>query len=822
VNFDPRLIEFLRAHIHPARNLLFLGLSQQEATEISSRLHIPIRYICESSDFNKELDSIDPESFDAVAIVNTLYLVPQEEDIRVLAHKIARTLRPEGTLLLLEPNARAARDLLQDSGHAGVGLSHRGVAQIFAEAGLNILEVKPRFLPVSNGGKLTHLTVESEWFQMLFGARYLIKARRSQQELTSTAKKAVERGEAEVRHYVFLCILLLLGLFVRLYHVTHPPNDGPVWRQTQTLMMARQYYESRLNIFFPQVYWRTLNEAPIEGYVGGTELNVTPFLTALLYYIFGVQDWVGRVFPIIFSIVGLAYFHRIVARFCSLRTALFSTTLLCFAPMYLFLGRVQMPESLTFCMIFMTVYYFDRWLEGEGYRLFPHAAASCAGMLLAKPQTAYMAIPLAFLVLNRDGFRTIIRPRYYLFLTVVLPLCSAFYIWSFVLLPGYTGISLQSRSIFRYGFHFLRQSHFYTLMWSRALSSPVGTSVTLLGLLGFLVPGRRLRDWFPHVFLLASVLSIFYMPGMHYHNPYYQTLFVPPLAMLGGKFLNLLARQKIGKILSFVLLIFALATSLQAAKEFFSVKYYSGDAYSRCGTWIREHSTPEDRVIVAAEDPSTLYFADRMGWICRAQHDGKPIMFSKELIGRLMPLGASIVAIPEIFSFDTYTKQRGDAGKLRDYLYDSFKCHREDNFAVFFLKEPADLVIPPSGIIDCNDASAFKYLRGSWGPRFLDRYGTGYIHKDKGAAQVKFVARRQITRIDMVVSGEKDGGIVTARVNGRPYGEYTLPKAWKRYTVSIALDRPLERGETVEIDVDIRYPSAIESQRFLLWQIEAL
>lgn len=110
--------------------------------------------------------------------------------------------------------------------------------------------------------------------------------------------------------YVILLGLIALGtLGVRLYHVIYPPYS---WRDTQTLMIARNYFREGMNLFAPSVNWRNLKEVAPRGLVGGTELNVTPYLTALLYRIFGIQYWVGRVVPIFFSLLGIVCFFRLV------------------------------------------------------------------------------------------------------------------------------------------------------------------------------------------------------------------------------------------------------------------------------------------------------------------------------------------------------------------------------------------------------------------------------------------------------------------------------------------------------------------------------
>lgn len=769
------------------------------------------------------MEQLGPGSIDAVVAFDFFHRLGSRAEVRGVLEKIRRILRTSGRLLVIEPNARYGRWRGIDSPTDGVPLSHRALAEGAAAAGLEVVSVWPRFLPESNRGTLLRMSIDSDWLQMLFGRRLLLEAAAggTPSSCAATVGARIREGERPLRYFLLLGLILLAGLAARLHNVTAPPNDSIIWRQTQTLMIAQKYYESRLNIFFPQVFWRTMDSVPEHGYVGGTELNVTPFLTALLYYVFGTADWVGRIIPIFFSILGLAYFHRMTHRFCGARAAAFSTSLLCFAPRYLFLGRVQMPESFMFCMMFMAVYYFDRWLERDGCRFFPHAVAACVMMLLAKPQTVFMAMPMVFVVLWRHGVTSVRHVRLYGFLAAVLAPAAAFYFWSFVVVPSRTGIALQGPSILTYGFDMLRHSEFYERIWESTRTGSVGGALTALGIAGLVVPARRRRGWFPHVFLLGAVSSIFMMPGMHYHNNYYQTLFAPPAAMLAAGFLSFLSARRPWAFAALPVVAVAIVQSVQSSGDLFAFHPARG-AHYLCGTWIRRHSSTDDRVLVAEQDPSTLYFADRTGWICRTQGDGKPFVFSKELIGRLSALGASIIAVPHAVHFDTYVHARDDAGKLRDYLYDTFLSHRSEEFAVFFVKEPADLTIPATGVIDCTETSCFKYLRGNWGRRYLDRYGRGYVHKDHGPAVIKFVASARTDLLVITLSAEQNSTVATLAINGNPAARHAFSRAWIRDAIPVRLDPPARRGHTVEIQLDVLDPTGAESKRALLWEVEAV
>jgi hypothetical protein len=95
--------------------------------------------------------------------------------------------------------------------------------------------------------------------------------------------------------------VLLIGLVLRCYHIGMPPIDFLAWRETQTLMVARNFCREGMNLLRPSVDWRTTYEVAPRGTVGGTELQVVPYLTAVLYQVLGMRYWVGRVVPICFA-----------------------------------------------------------------------------------------------------------------------------------------------------------------------------------------------------------------------------------------------------------------------------------------------------------------------------------------------------------------------------------------------------------------------------------------------------------------------------------------------------------------------------------------
>jgi len=107
----------------------------------------------------------------------------------------------------------------------------------------------------------------------------------------------VQGALAERRWAIALGATLALGLGLRLHGIHAPILDHPGWRQGDTAAIARNFATLDLNIFHPQADY----DGPPPNYVE-LELQIVPFLAALLYKIFGIHEIFGRLISIGFSL----------------------------------------------------------------------------------------------------------------------------------------------------------------------------------------------------------------------------------------------------------------------------------------------------------------------------------------------------------------------------------------------------------------------------------------------------------------------------------------------------------------------------------------
>ncbi|MFM1919386.1 MAG: hypothetical protein RLZZ303_1020 [Candidatus Hydrogenedentota bacterium] len=589
---------------------------------------------------------------------------------------------------------------------------------------------------------------------------------------------------------VLIGLILAVGLTLRIYRVNYPPADYHCWRQTQTLMIAHSYAERDMNLLHPRVYWRNTVDEPLEteGIVGGTELQVTPWLTALLYKVLGTAPWVDRVVPIFFSLAGVVFFFLLLERFAGLAAAGIGAFLLSVSPMYLFFGRVHMPEAFALAVSFMTLYWFDRWLETRGWRDFALALAACVLTLLGKPTMALIALPMLYLVLLRHGWRFVLEWRFYLFGGVTLLFFVAFNLYTFRVLPDVSQLlfyapGLTNRAV-------LFTAAFYQDMARSIWTMAVGWPLLLLALPGLLLP-TSLRASFPHAWALGVLAYFALAAGGNQINDYYQIVLAPPAAFLAGAGLARWAWRGPAKVVVAAVVLWAGYTSVTLALPMY--QHAPGQNYFAAGEWIREN-TPEDALVLSASpNPATLYFADRTGWTCWMEAKGS-IEFNAETIARARQLGASVVVVPDGDKLDDayYPLYR----HIRDSLYESYRCYRGDNFAVFLLDQPADLAPPEDGRIVFGTLAARKHLRGLWGrDYFADAQQATYTdlrYNKTGGIRVDLP--EGVTSILLKLSSPVADNRLTIRFDGKEIATGYFPKAWAQADIILPFETPPAPG----------------------------
>jgi hypothetical protein len=188
---------------------------------------------------------------------------------------------------------------------------------------------------------------------------------------------------------VTLLTIVLLGLIIRLYGISLPLVDSHQVRQVQTAMMARNLFEDHMNIFLTRL--DMLGNVP--GYII-LEFPLMHGITALLYYLFGVQEIIGRLVNVAFSVGSMFLMYGLARFFLSRKGAFAALILYALSPMNIFFSRAFMPES---SMMFFSVgalYFVLKWLDKDRLALYLTSIIFAAFAYLAKPTAILITAPI--------------------------------------------------------------------------------------------------------------------------------------------------------------------------------------------------------------------------------------------------------------------------------------------------------------------------------------------------------------------------------------------------------------------------------------------
>ena len=152
-----------------------------------------------------------------------------------------------------------------------------------------------------------------------------------------------------------LIITLIIFLFIfalRLPYIANSPAEmGDMWRQPDTESIARNFAEQRFNIFYPQFNY----DGPLPNYIQ-LEFQVTTFIIAVLYKLFGHSYIIARLVPTVFFMFSALYLYLICRDIYDRQMAWIAVLIYGLIPLNLFYSRAIMPES-ALLFFFLGAYY---------------------------------------------------------------------------------------------------------------------------------------------------------------------------------------------------------------------------------------------------------------------------------------------------------------------------------------------------------------------------------------------------------------------------------------------------------------------------------
>jgi len=345
--------------------------------------------------------------------------------------------------------------------------------------------------------------------------------------------------------WIILTVIVILGLAIRLYGINSPLVDSHQGRQTLTAMMTRNLYEDNMNIFSTRL--------DIFGNRPGHIIMEFPLMhsiTALLYYLFGVHDTIGRLVSVAFSVGAMFLIYGLARKFLSVIGAFAAFVLYAFSPMNIYFSRAFMPESSMMFFTVGSVYFILRYLENESFKLYLIATLFAALVCLAKPTAGTVFIPIIAAWFLKHNWTLLKRFDFWLYMVLAT---VPFILW-FTYAHNFNSINPCP---FGYGDSWIEQVRIrgITEHWlSPRFYTFVGGSIILLLLtpLGFIgaVTGvpfveTRAKRILLYSWLGAIIVHFYGLAGPNSGHIYYHLLLLPLAVIFFGFSVEwLLSKQK--------------------------------------------------------------------------------------------------------------------------------------------------------------------------------------------------------------------------------------------------------------------------------------
>ena len=433
-------------------------------------------------------------------------------------------------------------------------------------------------------------------------------------------------------HTRFVIAFVALMFLARLFHITNPPVEvAHNWRQTTSMMVARNFHQLDNNILYP-----TIDETGEMRGVVGMEFPAIPYAIHLMSIPFGYDHWYGRLIVLIIVSFGSWYFFLLARSFIPEKTAAWATVL--FGASSLFhLGRKVMPDPAALSLVIIALYYGFNYLKaGGGSNLLGYFLFAALGTLIKIPFGLYLAL-LAFPFFNAS---TPLRRKLFFAAASSIVLVMVWW-WYFrwnVHLSATFGqwynsgkpLTTGASELLSHGWE-VAERFYYS-----AYQAYIWGVVSLAGILYLLFKGNRIVVSITAVILPLIMLYMMKSGSLFTHHGYYALILVPWLALGGAMFL-----EKINPRLAMVLLVVGFIESIANQQHDFFIK---PSALNKLQLEEIANSVcaPGELVgLVSNANPNEFYFLNRKGWLvspeqCNAAH-----------LSNLANLGCAFLFVPQ-------------------------------------------------------------------------------------------------------------------------------------------------------------------------------
>jgi len=425
-------------------------------------------------------------------------------------------------------------------------------------------------------------------------------------------------------------LVLLFGLFARLYRFNEPVTDWHSFRQTDTVAVTQVFQASGFDFLHPRYYDISSTQSGKENPHGYRMVEAPIYNTLSLgMTVFTKSDVVlaSRLVSILLSLgSGLLIFFIVKSFTSQYLAALFSLAVFMFLPFSVYYSRVTLPEPTAVFFMLLSLYLFTDHIY--------FSAIALALSLLAKPYTGLIIFPTLFTIIlahRSKYFTTKSLISLFIFSIIVLVPFALWRLWISQFPEGIpssnwllnNGVTTTFPAWYHgYNLSFLNKliafrPHWWQWLFQERLSILILGNFGVIPLFLGLAYQKKLSQPITFSLVVGILLYFIIIAQGNIQHDYYQTLIVPSIAILSGIGYFYISQFIFSSLPLKVIVIFSLF-SLSTYFSFIRVKDYyqiNNPTIVTAGTKARE-ILPKDSLVITPQngDTTLLFYTGFFGW----------------------------------------------------------------------------------------------------------------------------------------------------------------------------------------------------------------
>ena len=201
----------------------------------------------------------------------------------------------------------------------------------------------------------------------------------------------------------FLLFIWLLLVLTHLPYMKLPAVGNHVWRQCNTLAVAKNYADESMNLLEPRVDKRFETSG-----ITGPQFPAYEYILACMYRTMGFSEYYHRWLSLVFTILSVWAMHKLILQYTdNALQANVGAAFLAFVPEMYFHGINAVPDVMALCCMLWGWYFAQHWLREISWKsaLLPTLLLALAGMIKLQFLMAGLPVAVSFIVLHYKNTR---------------------------------------------------------------------------------------------------------------------------------------------------------------------------------------------------------------------------------------------------------------------------------------------------------------------------------------------------------------------------------------------------------------------------------